>query len=298
MALEREIARDLGTMRCGDRLRVGGVSSVHAWNCGLPDGRLDGATASFGVIRSLLAAVPRLRIVYSCGVGDPGCSELAPPPAAACAATCFAIGCEARLHDYFPVSPVLLPAGPRRAVSRPVPWPNGGPCTSGRTRTGHAITTGGVAAPLARISCRPATRSRRSPQAARDLQRGLPVAVAPRVGASAAPMPCRNGWRIPMGSAALGVLGNLNAQKGARVIEALARQLDAAGDPRPIVVIGNVDAGFSLPARVRIHGGYDRRDDIAALARRLRHRGMDRTPRSGPRPIPSPRGRRWPPACR
>jgi glycosyltransferase involved in cell wall biosynthesis len=65
----------------------------------------------------------------------------------------------------------------------------------------------------------------------------------------------------------LGVLGNLNAQKGARVIQRLARHLASGGDPRSIVVIGNVDASIPLPARVRIHGGYDR-DHIAELTPR------------------------------
>jgi hypothetical protein len=69
------------------------------------------------------------------------------------------------------------------------------------------------------------------------------------------------------GATVLGVLGNLNAQKGARVIQGLARRLSATGDPRSIVVIGNVDASISLPARVRIHGGYDN-TRIAELARR------------------------------
>jgi hypothetical protein len=65
---------------------------------------------------------------------------------------------------------------------------------------------------------------------------------------------------VPTPSArAIGILGNLNAQKGVRIVADMARRLETVGDTRPVVVIGNVDASVPLPARVTIHGGYDAR---------------------------------------
>jgi hypothetical protein len=163
MALEREIARDLGTIGAAIVLRVGGVCRF-TLELRMPDGRLDGATASFGVIRSLLAAVPRLRIVYSCGVGDQDAAEL-PRLLLQLRRDVLRDRCEARLHDYFAVSPsyCLLGRGGRY---------RGAVHAERRTlhiRAGHARgmrshwRTGSAAG--AHI-LRPATRSRRSPQAA------------------------------------------------------------------------------------------------------------------------------------
>jgi GT2 family glycosyltransferase len=265
MALEREITRDLGTIGAAIVLRVGGVCRF-TLELRMPDGRLDGATASFGVIRSLLAAVPRLRIVYSCGVGDQDAAEL-PRLLLQLRRDVLRDRCEARLHDYFAVSPSYCLLGRGGRYRGAVPRRTADPAHQGRTRTGHAITLAdwqrGWRAYLA--ACDEITAF--SPSSAAIFSAAYP-SLSHRVSVrEPIPMPLPQCMARPMGSAALGVLGNLNEQKGARVIEALARQLDAAGDRRPIVVIGNVDAGFSMPARVKIHGGY-RRDDIAALARR------------------------------
>jgi glycosyltransferase involved in cell wall biosynthesis len=116
--------------------------------------------------------------------------------------------------------------------------------------------------------CRLATRSPPTPLQARKLFGAAFPDLSHRVRLRA-PQPVALPERVipDSGATVLGVLGNLNAQKGARVIQGLARRLSATGDPRSIVVIGNVDASISLPARVRIHGGYDN-TRIAELARR------------------------------
>jgi glycosyltransferase involved in cell wall biosynthesis len=71
----------------------------------------------------------------------------------------------------------------------------------------------------------------------------------------------------PSNEGNIAVLGNLNAQKGAVVVSRLAERLRRAGDPRRLVVIGNVDPACPMPAGVHLHGGY-RREDIADLAGR------------------------------
>ena len=102
MALERDIARDLRTVGAAVILRVGGASRFIV-ELRLPHGRVDGATASFKLIEALLAPVPSLRIVYSCGVGDPVAVE-SPDLLLRLRRDTLTDRLEARLHDFYPVS--------------------------------------------------------------------------------------------------------------------------------------------------------------------------------------------------
>ena len=265
MALEREIARDLKGPGAALVLRVGGVSRF-VLELRLPCGRIDGATGSFDMVRSMLAAVPRLRIVYSCGVGDASASEL-PALLLGLRRDVLSDRLEARLHDYFPVSPSYCLLGSDARYSGPVSGDSPDQVHRYQRREGGAVSLrqwqrdwGAFLSACDEITA----YSNSSAEVLRDVYPALSHRIAVRP-----PLPVALPPRIApqKTSRALGVLGNLNAQKGAGVIAALARHLDAAGDPRPIVVIGNVDAACPLPARVRIHGGY-RQDEIADLARR------------------------------
>ena len=264
MALEREIARDLEGRGAALVLRVGGVSRF-VLELRLPGGRIDGATGSFEVVRSMLAAVPRLRIVYSCGVGDPVAFEL-PRLLLKLRRDVLSDRLEARLHDYFPVSPsycLLCSDGRYRG---PVSGDSPDPVHLYQRRDGDAVSLRQWQSDWRRYlsACDEITAYCRS---SADILCAAYPALSHRISVRA-PLPaaCPTPFAPPKTSRVLGVLGNLNAQKGARIIADLARRLDAAGDPRPIVVIGNVDAACPLPARVRIHGGYSQ-DSIADLAR-------------------------------
>ena len=266
MALEREIARDLKGPGAALVLRVGGVSRF-VLELRLPGGRIDGATGSFDVVRSMLAAAPRLRIVYSCGVRRCVCVRASRIAAGASPRRAFRQvgGPSSRL---LPRVALLLPAGKRRALQRPGfrRQPRSGPPlpeAGGRRGIPAAMATR-----LGRVPVGLRPRSRAYSNSSAEVLSEVYPALSHRI-AVRPPLPVALPPRIApqKTSRALGVLGNLNAQKGAGIIAALARHLDAAGDPRPIVVIGNVDAACPLPARVRIHGGY-RQDEIADLARR------------------------------
>jgi GT2 family glycosyltransferase len=262
LALERDIARDLNSVGAALVLRVGGTSRF-VMELRLPTGRLDGATASFDVIRAMLASVPRLRIVYSCGVGDPDASAL-PQLLLQLRRDVLQDRCEARLHDFFPISPsyCLLGRGGRYR----------GPVSRQCTEVAHQCRTStGRVIPLADwqrgwhgflAACDEITAYSSSSAAIfRAAYPSLSHRVAVREPAEV-PLPPRV---VPSPRVrSLGILGNLNVQKGSEVIAALAKSLDAAGDTRAIVVVGNVDAGCAMPARVRIHGGY-RREDIPTL---------------------------------
>jgi crotonobetainyl-CoA:carnitine CoA-transferase CaiB-like acyl-CoA transferase len=59
----------------------------------------------------------------------------------------------------------------------------------------------------------------------------------------------------PQGGGSLAVLGNINHQKGAGVLCALAAKIAREGGPK-LVLIGNIDPAFSLPPSVKLHRGY------------------------------------------
>jgi hypothetical protein len=115
IALEREIARDLRRLGAAVVIRVGGVSRFVV-RCTCPAGVSTAGRPALPFCRSLLAAVPRLRIVYSCGVGDPGGLRIARPPPAV-RRDVLRDRLEARLHDFFPVSPAYCLLAPTGAIA-------------------------------------------------------------------------------------------------------------------------------------------------------------------------------------
>lgn len=245
-------------------LRVGGPArfrlEVHR-----AEGVLAGDMEDAEVVRALLAPVPALRIVYSCGVGDRDPAGL--PAVLLSLRRSDRDRLEARLHDYFPISPsycLLGSDGRFRGVS-------GADCEdpahAARRPQGRAVPLaewrrawGGFLAACAEITVFSAASGALLAEAYPDV--ATAIRLRPHSARHLPPPVCP-----PEGSGAIGILGNLNAQKGAAVVAGLAEALRRAGDPRHLVVIGNVDAACPLPASVRIHGGY-RREEIAELARR------------------------------
>jgi hypothetical protein len=210
MALEREIARDLRQRRCGGRpagrrhiaLRV----ELH-----LPTGRLDGATASFDVIR--LAG----RGAAACGSSIPAAwaipahhelpgllLQLAPRRASRPAVR---RACTTSSRSRPPIA-----CWARRALSRSGPRQSPDPRTSaGPHGPGHRLGSGSDTLACGYLAaCDEITAFS---QAARDLRRGLPTC---RTACGLARPACAAAGTRGAGSPRrpfLGILGNLNAQK-------------------------------------------------------------------------------------
>ena len=64
----------------------------------------------------------------------------------------------------------------------------------------------------------------------------------------------------------IGVLGNIGYQKGVAIVSSLAQILETHGAAR-LVVIGNIEPGYSLSASADLHGAY-RVEDIPRLVAR------------------------------
>lgn len=247
-------------------LRVGGPTR---WQLELhgPSGILSAAGHDFSHIRRLLDPVPALRIIYSCGVGDRDPVSL-PGALLSLLRPGHPDRLEARVHDYFMVSPsyCLLDADGRYR----------GPVLATRTDPAHrARRPDGSTVPLSHWqsewhrfldACAEVTVFSES-------SRQHLVQVYPDLAPRIVYRPHGGVMRIePMvphvsaGSGTLGVLGNLNHQKGAGVLCALSARLAERGGPRT-VLIGNMDPAFSRPSSLKLHGSYDRAD-IRHLAER------------------------------
>ena len=72
----------------------------------------------------------------------------------------------------------------------------------------------------------------------------------------------------PMRSApaVIGVLGNIGYHKGAAVLRDLSQMLDRSGVAK-LVLLGQLDPIFTLAASATVHGGYQRADIPALVAR-------------------------------
>lgn len=226
-------------------------------------GRIFADTEEFDHIRRLLAPAQRRHIHYSCAVGDRYASAL---PKLMCD---LITGSKSRMsflvHDYFAISPsyCLLDAKgryagvPSRDSTDPAHrWtaPNGRQISNAEWR---AIWSEAIDA-SAQIVCF-------SNDSADVMQRAFPdtmgrIRIRPHRIAPVSPV-TRQQRDGPM---TLGVLGDIGAQKGARVVQALAKHLPQKSLSK-IVIVGRVDPNFALGPACLETGGYQR-SDIAALA--------------------------------
>ena len=264
-ALSAEIAAYTAQGQYALVLRVGGP---HRWQLELhgPGGVMSAATEHLAHIRRLLAPVSALRVVYSCGVGDPDPVSL-PDAMQALIRPNRPDRLEARLHDYFVISPSYCLLNADGAYRGPVRRDNTDPAHSLRRPDGSIVT-------LARWQeawrgflsrCDEITVfSQSSREHLLTAYPGLADSIVYRPHATIA----RIAQVQPPGHGAgtLAVLGNLNRQKGAGVLCALAERVAADGGPK-LALIGNIDPAFSLPVSVRLHGSYQPAD-IPHLAQR------------------------------
>jgi hypothetical protein len=248
-------------------LRVGGL---HRWQLEVhgPGGVLAGVTGDLALIRRMLAPLPALRIIYSCGVGDRDPITL-PDLLRSLRRDGQADQLEARVHDYFMISPSYCLLNSDGAYRGPVLPGNPDPAHCARRPDGAEVglsdwhkAWGAFLADCAEITV--------FSQSSRDHILASYPDVAKRVVYRPHTAVTRIGRLAGSGLGAarggtLAVLGNLNRQKGAGVLCALAQRVAAQpGGPR-MVLIGNMDTAFSRPPSLRLHGSY-RREDIGRLA--------------------------------
>nr|WP_239025435.1 glycosyltransferase [Roseibacterium persicicum] len=247
-------------------LRVGGPLR---WQLELhgPGGMLAGGLSDLAHVQRLLAPVPALRIVYSCGVGDPD-----PVTLPGAMLSLRRVGrpdrLEARVHDYFPVSPSYCLLNADGTYRGPVRRDNRDPAHVIRRPSGALASLAEWQQAWAQflVECDEITvfseSSRHHMSASYPAITGRivyrPHGAIARIGRVAPPS---------HGTPTLAVLGNLNRQKGAGVLCQLAEAIARRGEGPRLVLIGNMDTAFSRPPSLRLHGSYDQ-TDIAHLAER------------------------------
>lgn len=238
-------------------LRTGGH---RAWRVELhgPGFVQAGEVAEGDLVHELLAPVAARHVIYSCGVGarDP-----ASVPEMLLALAAPGARLDLRLHDFFPVSPswnLLDGSGAFRGVpDRDTRDPaHSVPRAPGRAGLPHRAWR----ALWERVIARAGEITVYAPSGAELLVEAYPLAAGRTVLRPHAltGLPAR----IAPGGTAVGVLGGISRAKGAEVLCRLARLLKH----RRIVVIGEMDGQFRLPAPHLIHGRYDR-SRIGDLAR-------------------------------
>lgn len=265
-ALEAEVGARTAQGQYALILRVGGP---HRWQLEVhgPGGVLAGSTGNLDQVRSMLAPVPALRIIYSCGVGDPDPVSL-PGAMLALQRTGRPDRLEARVHDYFMVSPSYCLLNSDGTYRGPVRADNLDPAHRARRPDGSEVPLRAWQASWHDflVCCDEITVFSES-------SRDHVVAAYPDIAGRIVYRPhsaiARIGRIAPPGSSGAGtlaVLGNLNRQKGAGVLCALAEAVSRQGGPK-LVLIGNMDTAFSRPPSLRLHGSYER-EDIRHLAER------------------------------
>ncbi|MEP1766931.1 MAG: glycosyltransferase [Sulfitobacter sp.] len=268
--LQDGIARDIGAGGAAVILRVG---QGHTWKLELYTsyGSTQGRTNDVVLLKRLLAYLPRMRLIYSCGVGARDAVAL--PKVLmeiAGAAEGSAHPVEVLFHDFFPISPSYTLLG-RGGTYRGVPVAGGALGDDPAhcyTRPGLADASladwqaaWGALVGMAERCVVFSEDSRRIvekayPQAAKTLvTQPHPLLVeVPRI------EPANTGTPV------IGVLGNIGYQKGAAVLQKLSRDLARTGAAR-LVVLGHLDPAWPLAGSAQVHGSYEVRDLPGLVAR-------------------------------
>jgi len=267
--LEKRIADDLAaTGRPAVVLRVGGPMRWQIEVVG-SFGTTAGATDDFDLAARLIGLLVRREIVYSCAVGDS--DPMALPGLLLALKTGADDEIEVLFHDFYALSPsyTLLDA---QGIYR-------GPLTPGATDPAHGIRRpDGTPVSLAdwqaawgtliaaanrlvvfshdsRMQVAAAYPAAQDQLVLRPHQMPVPVPLVDKPATSR---------RV------LAVLGNIGRPKGAGVLCELGWLLPAAGSPGSgpgLVLIGNIDPAYTLPATVSVHGDYQVAEIPALVAR-------------------------------
>lgn len=228
-------------------LRVG---SAYRWEIEVytPNGVVRGGTEDSALTRRLLQILPQREVIYSCAVGDPDPVQIP----AFLSEIAEGQGMRVLLHDYFPISPAytLLDG---QGMFRGVPQPGAeGRVDRLRRPDGSRLSLADWQAVWGPFLAASETVEVFSEAAARLLRSAYPdlhnITVAPhQLVHPVLPV------TAPEGPPVIGVLGNINAHKGADVVTALSRRLKRG----QMVVIGRMAPGHRLGRGGIEHGPYD-----------------------------------------
>lgn len=236
-------------------LRVGGMRrfavELHA-----DDAILVGETNSLEVVRLLVGKMPRRQVVYSCGVGDARPWEL---PQLLCDLSADpGASLEVLFHDYFPVSPSLNLLNADDSYT-------GVPSISSNDPA-HRLEADGVMIPLGawRTAWGAALHQAERIIVFSNSSREIVTEAWPEVADKIVCQPHAALFQAPRldqprgtEPGVIGVLGAIGAVKGAQFLTDLARYLDRTRDAPRLVIIGEFDHSFPLPASVTVTGRYD-----------------------------------------
>jgi GT2 family glycosyltransferase/glycosyltransferase involved in cell wall biosynthesis len=265
--LRRRVAADVRALGAAVVLRVGGAAR---WRIELHvrGGRTAAGTDDAETALRLLSLLPRRRVVYACGVGDP--DPIGIPALLLALAEGPGHRLEVLFHDYFPVSPAYTLLG-ADGVWRGLPVPGQeGPGHATMRPDGSLVSLAAWQAEWGRLVAAADelvvfSGSSRDLVAAAWPEAAGRIALrphAPLVDLPRLPPP------PPGARPVLGVLGNIGEHKGAGVLAALSRRLARAeGRGIGLVVLGDVDPAFRLRRPARVHGGYAQAE-IPDLVRR------------------------------
>lgn len=238
-------------------LRVG---SARRWQVEV---RVDGQftavqTDDISSVAQLLAPVPALDLIYSCGVGDPDPITL-PQILLNLRREGHDDTIALRLHDYFSVTPSYTLLGqdgfsgvPQPGTSDPahsVTRPDGSTASLAQWRDAWGALIAAAHEVRAFSASSAALFAQAYPDAKLTVRpHATPIVVRPVT---------------PQREGAIGVLGNVNHQKGARILGKIA----ALSPEQSFVVIGHSDSSIALPRNVTLHGAYQP-EEISDLAER------------------------------
>ena len=267
--LKDRIARDIARGLSSVVLRVG---QGHDWKLELHTelGVTQGLSNDLSLVQALIARLPNLRLIYSCGVGARDAATLPRVLLQMAHANGANHPIEILFHDFFPVSPSYTLLG-KDGAYRGVPLA-AGPLAQDPahrySRKGRPDVTlaewqaawGDLIAAAQRCVVFTAN-------SAAILAEAYPLAVQktfvephqilhsiPRISPTAEDVPV------------IGVLGNIGYQKGAALLQKLAYELAQTGRAR-LVVIGHIDPSWALPSTASVHGCYELCDLPGLVAR-------------------------------
>ncbi|SIT18054.1 Glycosyltransferase, GT2 family [Roseivivax lentus] len=259
-AVAARIAAALAAGQPVVRIRVGGarrwqLSVLSSW--GVSTGEGDDWT----VIAALLGLLPRRRVIYACGVGDPDPVAL---PGLLRGLLRDGDAAEMELHDYFPLSPAytLCDAdGVYRGL--PVPGEAGDPAHRARRPDGRAVPLATWRRAWHRFASRAEIRCFSEASAALVRAAWPDLAGRIRVAPHDLPDPPERVTPRAGPRPVIGVLGAIAPQKGADVVAALARETRGRAG---LVLVGEIAPETALPVHVTRTGRY-RPAEIATRAR-------------------------------
>lgn len=242
---EIDLARRIAADGVAVVLRVGGA---YRWQLEVhgPTGVLRAGTEDAALVRRLVGLLPAREIIYACAVGDPDPITLPP----------FLLelaegqGLRVLMHDYFPLSPAYTLLGADGAYT-------GLPRPGAEDRSHQVRRPDGTRVPLSdwqaawgALLARADEVEVFSEASAALVRAAYPKVSTVKVRPHALPVPVPRVER-PAGPEVIGILGNMNAHKGAAVLQALARSMPKGR----VVLLGQMAPGWRVRG-LREHGPY------------------------------------------